>query len=43
MRIAYRLKELATDAGIRERQVKRALADICGIKYQAVMPENHTQ
>jgi hypothetical protein len=36
MRIADRLKELATDAGSGERQIKGVLAEICGIKYQAV-------
>lgn len=36
MRIADRLKELATDTDVGERQIKTTLADICGIKYQAV-------
>ena len=36
MRIADRLRQLALNAGVGERQVKTALADICGIKYQAV-------
>ena len=36
MRIADRLRQLALNAGVGERQVKSALAEIGGIKYQAV-------
>ena len=36
MNTAERIKKLLKDAGVPERKVRRTLADLCGISYQAV-------